>query len=160
DLMLAGRWANHPFVLGVLLTLLSAGGRQLWAQTTRQAPAGTPAVGELFRQHCVKCHGADGTGTPARGSTPRIPDFTTSSWQARRSEGQLLASILDGKGKEMPAFRGKLSADQARDLAAHVRSFAPVVGRPGPEQEKGLAPRGGFEEEFRRLQEELDELQK
>src|SRR5262249_26045223 len=59
--------------------------------------AGSSAVRALFQQRCVKCHGADGTGKPARGRLPEIPNFTEASWQARRSDAQLLASILDGK---------------------------------------------------------------
>src|SRR5262249_5312287 len=85
--------------------------------------AGAPTDRELFHQHCVKCHGADGTGREARRSRPEIPNFTDTSWQARRSDGQLLASVLDGKGKEMPPFREKISAEQARSLVAYVRSL-------------------------------------
>src|SRR5438445_592196 len=105
--MRTGRCASYPFVLGTLLTLMSPGEGQLSAQTAAQAPAVAPAGRELFREHCVKCHGADGTGSPARDRLPEIPNFTDPAWQARRSEAQLLASILDGKGKEMPPFRDK-----------------------------------------------------
>jgi mono/diheme cytochrome c family protein len=82
---------------------------------------------KLFGQHCVKCHGADGAGKPARVIEPAIPDFTAASWQAKRTDAQLLASILDGKGQTMPAFRikAKISEEQARGLVAHVRAFAP-----------------------------------
>jgi mono/diheme cytochrome c family protein len=66
------------------------------------ATAGGSAVRALFQQRCVKCHGSDGTGKPARSRLPEIPDFTKSPWQARRSDAQLLASILDGKD-EMPS---------------------------------------------------------
>jgi uncharacterized membrane protein len=48
----------------------------------------------------------------------------------RRSDAQLLASILDGKGKEMPPWRGKLSVEQARGLVACVRAFAPTAPTP------------------------------
>src|SRR5262249_45216258 len=92
-----------------------------------QPPPPTTAgarVGELFQQRWVKCHGADGTGKPARDRLPEIPDFTKPSWQARRDDAQLLASILDGKD-EMPSWRGKVSEEQARSLVAHVRAFAP-----------------------------------
>ena len=91
---------------------------------------GTPAVGELFAQHCVKCHGADGTGKPARNRLAKIPNFTDPSWQAQRSDAQLLVSILDGKEPEMPSWRGKISEEQASGLVAHVRAFAPTPGTP------------------------------
>jgi len=89
---------------------------------------------ELFRQHCVKCHGADGTGSPARDSLPEIPNFTDPSWQGRRSDAQLLAGILKGKGAEMPPWRGKISAEQARSLVGYVRAFKPTRGTSGQQE--------------------------
>jgi mono/diheme cytochrome c family protein/uncharacterized membrane protein len=107
--------------------------------------AGGSAVRELFRQRCVKCHGADGTGRPARGRLPEIPNFTDASWQTGRSDAQLLASILDGKD-EMPGWRGKISEQQVRGLVAHVRAFAPAreatKGAPHRPPGQGGAGRG------------------
>jgi mono/diheme cytochrome c family protein len=85
----------------------------------------TTATRQLYRQHCMKCHGADGTGKPARGLMAQIPNFADSSWQKKRSDAQLLASILEGKESDMPAWRSKISAEQARGLVAQVRAFAP-----------------------------------
>jgi mono/diheme cytochrome c family protein/uncharacterized membrane protein len=111
----------------------------------------------LFHQHCTKCHGADGTGSPARGSRPRIPDFTLASWQPQRTEAQLLGSILDGKGTEMPPWRGKISEEQTRGLATYIRAFGPSSGKSPP---KGREEAARFDERYRRLQQQLDELQK
>jgi len=101
---------------------------------------GTPDVGELFRRLCVKCHGADGTGGRARRRLPEIPDLTDASWQARRADAQLLASILDGKGEEMPPERGKISEEQARGLVTHVRAFASASGGSASAEPEGPAP--------------------
>jgi mono/diheme cytochrome c family protein/uncharacterized membrane protein len=112
------------------------------ARLSAQAEPGAPAVAELFRKRCVKCHAADGTGKKARERLPEIPDFTTPSWQARRGDSNLLASILDGKGEEMPAWRGKISEEQARSLVKYVRAFAATKGnskqgkQEGPTQSK------------------------
>jgi mono/diheme cytochrome c family protein/uncharacterized membrane protein len=95
----------------------------------------TPTARDLFRQHCAKCHEADGTGSRARRRHPGIPDFTDTSWQAGRGDAQLGASILDGKGKEMPSFRGQVSDEQARGLVTYVRTFAAAADRPGAEEE-------------------------
>jgi mono/diheme cytochrome c family protein/uncharacterized membrane protein len=119
--------------------------------------AGTPAVRDLFRLHCVKCHGADGTGSPARPSKSQIPDFTTPSWQARRTDAQLLASILDGKGTEMPPVRGKISEDEARGLVGYVRAFAPTAKKSPKKEPEETA---SIDERFRRLQEQMDELRR
>jgi mono/diheme cytochrome c family protein/uncharacterized membrane protein len=110
----------------------------------------------LYRLHCVKCHGADGTGRGVRDSLPRIPDFTDASWQAGRSDAQLLASILDGKGTAMPPVRGKISEEQARGLIAYIKSFAPITGKSSQKRQEGPAQ---FGERYRRLQEHLDRLQ-
>jgi mono/diheme cytochrome c family protein len=72
----------------------------------------------LFQKHCQRCHGADGKGTECEGT----PDFTDPAWQTKHSTIRLMVSILDGS-KEMPSFRNKLSAAQARHLAAYLRAF-------------------------------------
>jgi mono/diheme cytochrome c family protein len=66
---------------------------------------GVSGARELFRKRCVKCHGEDGTGSKSRGHLPEIPDFTQAACQARRADAQLMASVLDGKGSEMPVRR-------------------------------------------------------
>jgi uncharacterized membrane protein len=92
--------------------------------------AQTDPARELFRQHCARCHGADGTGDRARRRQPRIPNFTDPAWQARRTDAQFLASILDGQGEDMPPWRGKLDEEQARGLVVYVRAFARNPGAP------------------------------
>src|SRR5260370_40926669 len=119
----------------------------------------TAAVAELFQQHCAKCHGKDGTGTPGRNSLPDIPDFTEASWQAQRSDDQLLTSILEGKGDDMPAFARKIKEEQARDLVAHIRAFDPTKGKSKKEKQK-KSDSSRFDERFGRLQKEMDQLRR
>ena len=54
----------------------------------------------------------------------------------------------------MPAFRGRVSPEQAQDLAAYVRAFGP------PRAPKPEAPATDFEQRFRELQDQWNELQK
>jgi mono/diheme cytochrome c family protein/uncharacterized membrane protein len=129
------------------------------SQPPAPAAKGTPAARKLFRQQCGKCHGADGTGSPARDTQPKIPNFTAASWQAQRSDAQLLASVLEGKGLEMPSFRGKIRKEQARGLVAYVRAFAPTTGKTGKKEQEGPAA-ASFEEGYRRLQEQQNELRR
>jgi mono/diheme cytochrome c family protein len=145
------RWR---FVLAGLLILLNPAGRSLRAQ----GPAPRPADAALYRQHCVKCHGADGSGSPMRDILPDIPSFAKAPWQARRTNAELLAGILDGVGKGMPAFRGKIDENQARGLVTQVRSFAPPPER--KEKRKEPASPRNMDQEFRRLEIELRELQR
>jgi cytochrome c6 len=144
-----------PSLLGGRQHPASSAGRAADPPTAAPAPAG----GELYRKQCAKCHGADGTGKAARGAMPDIPDFTEAAWQGRR-DAKLLASILDGKGEDMPAFRGRINEDQARELAALIRAFAPTMGKQRPDKPKAPAAPNSFEDEFRRLKNELEELQK
>src|SRR6266849_2797602 len=128
-------------------------------KTSEAASSGTHAARELFKQHCEKCHGADGTGSAARDRLAEIPNFTDGSWQTKRSDAQLVASILEGKGQEMPAARGKVNEEQARSLVAYIRSFAPT--KETSRKEKREKPTSGsFDERYRRLRQEMGKLQK
>jgi mono/diheme cytochrome c family protein len=111
-------------------------------------------VTERFHRLCAVCHGVNGRGDVARGDLVNIPDFTRPAWQAQRSDAQMVASVLDGKAMAMPAFHEKLSRDQARELVALIRTFAPATEKP-----KGTAP-DEFDDQFRRLREEFDALDK
>ncbi len=108
----------------------------------------------IFQQFCKSCHGSDGRGTTLRDQTPSIPDFTSQVWQQRRSSPALTTTILEGKGTVMPAFRGKLTEAQVRDLVAYLRAFAP---RP---VSASVGPATDFKRRFDQLTQELDDLKK
>jgi mono/diheme cytochrome c family protein len=104
-----------------------AGGTQVVSDTP-DAPALPDPVARgktLFQRSCVRCHGADGRGTAMRETAPSLPDFTGRAWQAGRTDPQLRASILGGKGTGMPAFQSRLGRDQVRELVAYVRALGP-----------------------------------
>jgi hypothetical protein len=108
------------------------------------------AAGTLYRRFCMRCHGADGKGMRGEG----VPDFTQAAWHRRRSDAQFAAVILEGKSVAMPAFGGRLSKTQARALAAHLRSFAPLRdGNSGMSTDE-------IDTRFRQLQRELEELRR
>jgi mono/diheme cytochrome c family protein/uncharacterized membrane protein len=138
----------------------SGSGQPPAAQSSAPAANATRTGRELFKVHCEKCHGADGTGRAARGPLPEITDFTDPSWHERRDDEQLLASILDGKGKDMPAFRAKIGQDRARAVVAHVRSFDPTTNKSGKRPERASASPNGFEDEVRRLEKEMEAVKK
>lgn len=82
-----------------------------------------------------------------------VPNFTDAAWHAKRSDAQMEASILDGKGTQMPAFRGSVTPSDAGELVALVRSLCP--NRPAP---RVTAPTE-FENRFEQLEQELGKLQ-
>jgi mono/diheme cytochrome c family protein len=108
----------------------------------------------LFERFCARCHGPDGRGTVMRANLPALPDFTRPAWQARRSDSQLVASMLLGKGAEMPAFGGKISREQARELVAVIRELAPLPTRTVSNTTDD------FEEQYRQLIEEFGKLRR
>jgi ubiquinol-cytochrome c reductase cytochrome b subunit len=122
--------------------------------TTERIAAATT----LYREFCLTCHGADGRGRELRPSMPQLPDFTGRDWQDRSPTAQLRASILNGKGTLMPAFGGRVTEEQARDLTAYVRAFGPRNA--GPKTSLGASEADDFEKQFRSLQDKWLELQK
>jgi mono/diheme cytochrome c family protein len=83
----------------------------------------------LFNRYCIRCHGVDGRGV---WDIPGVPDFTNARWQAYHSDGQLVRSILEGRGACMPPFRGTLALDEAWAMSRYLRTFVPgtEVSRP------------------------------
>ncbi len=59
-----------------------------------------------------------------KGKEIRVPDFTGAEWQASVTDGQLIASITNGK-KKMPAQKHKLSQEEIKALVRYVRILAP-----------------------------------
>ncbi len=119
-----------------------------------ETAARTRVASVLYRQYCLGCHGTKGTGAEIRASMPEIPDFTGRAWQQSRSNAQLTVSILDGKGKLMPAFRGRVNDEQAQNLVAYIRAFGPEPAPATPE------PSTDFEKRYRQLKQEWETLQK
>ena len=120
--------------------------------TASSKDKGVQQGSRLFQRSCALCHGRDGKGATARESLPAIPDFTVRGWQKSRNNAQLLVSILDGKGTAMPAFRDKVPREQARDLVAYVRTFAPGAAA------AAVPSNDEFESRFNALAREFDEL--
>ena len=107
-------------------------------QQPEKVASATPGSPELYQLHCAECHGSKGTGSPVRRRSPEIPDFTDASWQARRTDSQLLDSIIEGKGPEMPPLDDEINDQQAHGLVKFVRAFAPTSGSFGQRQPQEL----------------------
>jgi mono/diheme cytochrome c family protein len=125
------------------------------AAGAKQSAKVARSAGGVFTMHCIKCHDRTGEGTKARDSMPEIPDFTSAAWHQKRTDAQLTVSILEGKGTRMPSFADRLTKEEARDLAAHVRSFNPMPVTPA-----GSQAAIDFEKRFRELEEEFERLRK
>jgi mono/diheme cytochrome c family protein len=76
----------------------------------------------LYDGKCALCHGKDGVGLPNWRSKGQ-PDFTKPDWQKAHTDEQIAESIKNGKGKFMPAFKGKLSDEETGAVVQRIRAF-------------------------------------
>ena len=77
--------------------------------------------GADFKAKCAACHGATGAGDTTMGKNLKLRDLSSADVQ-KQSDADLTGIITKGKGK-MPAYDGKLSADQITDLVKYIRTL-------------------------------------
>lgn len=70
-----------------------------------------------YKAKCAMCHGADGSGKAAMGTK----DLGSADIQ-KMSDADLTGAITNGKGK-MPAYKGKLTDAQIKDLVSYIRTL-------------------------------------
>lgn len=77
----------------------------------------------LYEKSCKACHGNDGQGNPglAKAMNVTIPDLRSSEVQTK-TDAQIKKVISEGKGKMRPVT--SISADQAQDVIAYIRTLA------------------------------------
>ncbi len=85
---------------------------------------GDPETGyQLYQRYCQVCHGEEGDGdgimTQLIGMMPT--DHTNPNETNRFSNEELMQSILNGKGRFMPAWRGTLSQSDVEALVSYIR---------------------------------------
>ena len=85
---------------------------------------GDPRVGmEIYQKYCQVCHGVEGDGdgimTQLMGITPM--DHTNPNETNSLDNQAIIESILDGKGRFMPAWRGILSQSDVGALVSYIR---------------------------------------
>lgn len=105
------------FALIISFSVLAIG------EPANRIPASPFADGNaVYVAKCALCHGKDGRGLPnwrAKGQ----PDFTNAGWQKSKTDAQLIGATKDGKGRFMPAFKGKLSDEEITAVVARIRAF-------------------------------------
>jgi len=76
---------------------------------------------DTYVSKCQMCHAADGSGSSPAGKAMKAIPFT-SPVLVKASDAELIASTTNGKGK-MPAFSGKLTAAQIKDVIGYIRTL-------------------------------------
>jgi len=87
--------------------------------TVAPTPTSVAAGEALYAVNCAACHGDHGQGGPVAKKAINTAEFLNA-----HSDDDLRAVIQNGKGG-MPAFGGRLSADEINALVAFIRSWQP-----------------------------------
>jgi ubiquinol-cytochrome c reductase cytochrome c subunit len=86
------------------------------------AGADSTAAGEnLFKSHCVLCHGTDATGNTTMGKQLKARNLHSAIVQ-KKSDAELKHVITDGEGN-MPPFSAQLTSAQIDQLVTYVRQL-------------------------------------
>ncbi|MFZ3200291.1 MAG: c-type cytochrome [Candidatus Acidiferrales bacterium] len=75
----------------------------------------------LFKSKCASCHGPDGKGDIPVGKALKLRDLGSEEVQ-KQTDAQLTEVTANGKGN-MPAYKGKLTDDQIKELVLFIRSL-------------------------------------
>ena len=105
---------------GRLKAVLSILGSLLLASVSASADDGAA----LYDAHCAQCHGADGRADTAMGRAMKVASLVDSKWAAEGS-GEALVAAFRANTKHK-AVASKVSDDDLRAIAVHVRGFAPA----------------------------------
>lgn len=80
----------------------------------------------LYSSKCAMCHGSDGVAKSMYAKTG-IHNFNDAAWQKSKTDADLTKTITDGSAdKKMPAYTGKLTAEEIAAVVKHIRTLAPA----------------------------------
>ena len=88
---------------------------------TTMTTAFAQSAADNYKGKCAMCHGADGTGKAAM----KVPSFKAPE-SIKESDADLTGAVKNGKGTgsiKMPAYAGKLTDAQIKDVVAYVRTL-------------------------------------
>jgi cytochrome c6 len=89
--------------------------------------ASAAPAADNWDNHCASCHGADGKAQTKTGKKLKLRDYTDAKVQAELKDADMIKATADGvivDGKEkMKGYKTELSADEIKDLVAHIRKF-------------------------------------
>ena len=127
-----------------------------WQKSPRTPVSDEPVKGDanngarLFRENCIKCHGANGEGGKGTGVTfsrprdlPIIPPALNNKGFLSAASDQFIKTTLikDRTNTPMMSFTEKdLSETQINDIVAHVRSFETSANDSASASIAGLPP--------------------
>ena len=80
---------------------------------------------QLYRRHCVSCHGNDGKAKTSKGKFSHARDLSDPQWQTEVSDERIFNSIMNGRNVRgnMPGFADKLKEKDVDALVSFVRGL-------------------------------------
>lgn len=115
------------FAVLITVMFLILGASLLGRATTPSFPDASPAspksASELYGKYCSSCHGKDGRAKTLKAKFNHARDLTDRSWHDNVSDERVFNSIMNGKGKNMPAYGKKLSEQEIESLVSLVRGL-------------------------------------
>ena len=83
---------------------------------------------QSWDDQCASCHASNGNGKTKEGIKLHVKDYTDPKVQADFTDAGLLKNLMLGVGTEsnpnrMPCYKAKLTAAEAKELIALIRSF-------------------------------------
>ena len=76
---------------------------------------------DTYKAKCQMCHAADGSGSTPAGKSMKAVPFNSPDI-VKASDADLIADTTNGRGK-MPAYKGKLTDDQIKEVVAYIRTL-------------------------------------
>jgi cytochrome c6 len=85
-----------------------------------QQPADSSAA--IYAKSCAMCHGPQ--GTPKATMAGQMTDFANAQTMSTVADSVMRRILTDGKGRIMPAFKTRLSAEQINGLVRYIRTLS------------------------------------
>ena len=81
----------------------------------------------IYQEHCLRCHGSNGSGDGPEGAYLTVPPANFLSDQSRlKSDLELIMTIAHGSVySPMHGWRGRLSESAMWDVVAYIRFLTP-----------------------------------
>jgi len=88
----------------------------------------------LYKQYCVTCHAADGSGKTDMTEMLDVPpaSFMDNEWKYGASDGEIFSVIKDGGQNGMQGFADKIPDPRVWSLVNYVRTFSKSAGDGAP----------------------------
>ena len=93
----------------------------LSAASSAGTDSAAAAGANVFKSHCILCHGTDATGNTTMGKQLKARNLHSAIVQ-KKSDAELKHIVTDGEGN-MPPFSAQLSSAQIDELVAYVRQL-------------------------------------